>query len=67
MHALVHSIMMSGSKSKQTLDRENAEDLLNKVNKFAEIFWATKDVATETKISPYPPNMPVICPKLENA
>ena len=67
VHNLVHSIMMSGSKSKQTLDRANAEDLLDKVNQFAEIFWATKDVGTEKKISPYPPNMPVICPKLEDA
>jgi nickel superoxide dismutase len=59
--------MMSGSKSKQGLNRENAEDLLNKVNRFAEIFWATKDIETENLLSPYPPSMPVVCPKLQSA
>ena len=67
VHALVHSIMMSGSKSKQTLNRGNAEDLLNKVNRFAEIFWATKDIETENLVSPYPPSMSVVCPKLQSA
>jgi|TARA_B100000795_G_scaffold233695_1_gene192566 nickel superoxide dismutase len=67
VHELVHGIMMSGSKSKQSLNRENAEDLLKKVNRFAEIFWATKDIETENLISPYPPSMPVVCPKLQSA
>lgn len=67
VHELVHGIMMSGSKSKQNLNRENAEDLLKKVNRFAEIFWATKDIETENLISPYPPSMPVVCPKLQSA
>ena len=67
VHELVHGIMMSGSKSKQSLNRENAEDLLKKVNRFAEIFWATKDIETENLISPYPPSMPVVCPNLQSA
>ena len=67
VHDLVHSIMMSGSKSKQALDRANAEELLEKVNKFAEIFWTTKNISTEHKICPYPPSMKVVCPKLEDA
>ena len=67
VHELVHGIMMSGSKSKQTLNRENAEDLLNKVNRFAEIFWTTKDIETENLVSPYPPSMSVVCPKLQSA
>ena len=67
VHDLVHSIMMSGSKSKQALDRANAEELLEKVNKFAEIFWATKNISTEHKICQYPPGMKVVCPKLEDA
>ena len=49
-------------KSKQALDRANAEE----VNKFAEIFWATKNIY-EHKICPYPPSMKVVCPKLEDA
>ena len=67
VHELVHGIMMSGSKSKQTLNRENAEDLLKKVNRFAEIFWATKDIETENLVSPYPPSMSVVFPKLQSA
>ena len=67
VHELAHNIMMLGSKSKQGLDRTNAEDLLIKVNRFAEIFWATKDIETESLISPYPPSMPVTCPKLKSA
>ena len=67
VHELVHSIMMAGSKSKQELSRENAENLLNKVNEFAEMFWATKSVKTKRCKAPYPPNMEIVCPILEDA
>ena len=67
VHELVHSIMMAGSKSKQELSRENAEQLLDKVNEFAEMFWATKDVKTKKCKAPYPPNMVIVCPILEDA
>ena len=59
--------MMAGSKSKQELSRENAEQLLDKVNEFAEMFWATKDVKTKKCKAPYPPNMVIVCPILEDA
>ena len=39
----------------------------DRINRFAEIFWATKDIETESLISPYPPSMPVTCPKLKSA
>jgi len=38
--------------------------LVDKVNRFAEIFWSTKDVATETKKSLNPPHIDLIVPVL---
>ena len=58
--------MMNASKCKQSLDKENGANLLVGVNRFAEIFWATKDTKTESKISPYLPNLEIICPVLKS-
>ena len=66
IHALSHSIMMTASKCKQDIDRQNGVDLLEKVNRFAEIFWATKDVNTVTKKSLNPPHMDMIVPVLSD-
>ena len=60
IHDLTHSIMMIASKCKQELSRENGLELLEKVNRFAEIFWATKDVETQAKKSLNPPNLDII-------
>tara|TARA_Y100000768_G_scaffold337122_1_gene279114 strand:+ start:2288 stop:2455 length:168 start_codon:yes stop_codon:yes gene_type:complete len=54
--------MMTASKCKQELGRENGANLLEKVNRFAEIFWATKDVETHAKKSLNPPNLDIISP-----
>jgi len=62
IHDLTHSIMMIASKCKQELSRENGLELLEKVNRFAEIFWATKDVETQAKKSLNPPNLDIISP-----
>ena len=67
VHDLVHSIMMDGSKCKQGLHREDGLSLLSKINEFAEMFWATKEVQTEKKISPYAPNLEVVVPVLKSA
>ena len=64
IHELSHSIMMTASKCKQDIDRQNGIDLVEKVNRFAEIFWATKEVNTETKKSLNPPHMDIIVPVL---
>ena len=64
IHELSHSIMMTASKCKQDIDRQNGVDLLEKVNRFAEIFWATKDVNTEKKKSLNPPHIDIIVPVL---
>lgn len=64
-HDLVHNIMLTGSKCKQTVDRDAAVSLLKLVNEFAEGFWKTKDVTTYTATCPYPPNETVVYPKLD--
>ena len=65
IHSLVHSIMMSGSKCKQSIDRQNGLDLVELVNEFTEAFWGTKDVKTQRVIAPYPPALEVVHPILE--
>ena len=64
IHSLTHSIMMAASSCKQNVNREDAEKLLELVNQFAEIFWATKDVKSARKVAPYPPSLPVVYPEL---
>jgi len=64
IHDLSHSIMMIASKCKQDIDRQNGVDLVEKVNRFAEIFWATKEVSTKSKKSLNPPHMDIIVPVL---
>ena len=64
IHDLAHSIMMTASKCKQDINRQNGVDLIDKVNRFAEIFWATKDINTETKKSLNPPHVDMIFPML---
>lgn len=64
IHDLAHSIMMTASKCKQEIERQNGIDLIEKVNRFAEIFWATKEVSTEIKKSLNPPHMQMVVPIL---
>lgn len=46
LHATVFNIMKLGSKVRQNVDLQAAEDLLAEVQKFAEVFWQTKDAST---------------------
>jgi len=62
IHGLVHEIMVTAGKCKQTTARENGEKLLELVNDFAKIFWETKGIETEMKTSPYAPNLDVVRP-----
>ena len=64
IHSLVHSIMLQGSKCKQSLARENAEKLVSIVNEFSEIFWKTKEVETSRVTAPYPPALEMVVPNL---
>tara|TARA_B100001027_G_C16093116_1_gene252650 strand:+ start:25 stop:480 length:456 start_codon:yes stop_codon:yes gene_type:complete len=63
IHELTHSIMMTASKCKQDILRENGLELIEKVNEFAKIFWASKNIETHTITSPNPPNLDLIVPK----
>ena len=65
IHELTHNIMLAASKAKQTVDKAAALDLLQKVNRFAEVFWTTKGVNTYTATCPYPPEQSVVYPKLD--
>ena len=65
IHELTHSIMLLCSKSKQNVDRQACLDLLDKVNRFAEIFWLTKDIKTFREKCPYPPEMEIVYPDLK--
>ncbi|RXJ74784.1 superoxide dismutase, Ni [Veronia nyctiphanis] len=65
IHELTHTIMLLTSKLKQGLDRDVGVELLEKVNRFAQIFWESKSVATYTADCPYPPALPVTYPDLK--
>ena len=67
IHDLVHLIMQDASKCKQTINRESATKLLDNINEFTRIFWATKGVSTQKSVAPYPPGLKIICPILESA
>ncbi|MEM7026648.1 MAG: superoxide dismutase, Ni [Pseudomonadota bacterium] len=64
IHDVTHGIMMLASQCKQNVDRDKAVALVEEVNKFAEIFWATKDVKTKRSTCPYPPAVEVVYPDL---
>jgi nickel superoxide dismutase len=59
--------MQQASKCKQGIARENGINLLDSVNRFAEMFWATKGVETQSVIAPYPPALAVTQPVLKGA
>jgi len=64
LHELTHSIMLLGSKARQEVNKDAALQLLEKVNRFAEIFWEIKGIATKKSVCPYPPALAVIYPEL---
>jgi nickel superoxide dismutase len=47
LHATVWNIMKLGSKVRQNVDLQAAQDLLAETQKFAEAFWDTKGVKTK--------------------
>ncbi len=62
--ALFHKIMQLGSKVRQTTSRETALELLAAVNRFAEIFWEIKGIATKKVKAPYKPEEEMVLPVL---
>jgi len=57
--------MLQSSKAKQNIDKDATLELLEKVNRFAEIFWDSKGIKTFKSQSPYPPEQDVIYPDLK--
>ncbi len=62
IHALTHEIMALGSFNRQHVNKAKALELLEKVNEFAEIFWALKEVKTKKIKANYPPNEKIVVP-----
>jgi len=61
---LVHQIMQLGSKCRQASNRADGLAFVDAINKFAEIFWAIKDVKTKYAKAPYAPNLEMVYPNL---
>lgn len=51
LHTLVWNILKLGGKNRQEVNAQAAQDLLAQVQRFAEIFWETKGVATKRQPS----------------
>jgi len=64
LHGLTHQIMQLGSKCRQTANRETAVELVAAINRYAEIFWKTKGVATKRAKAPYAPALELVYPDL---
>ena len=62
VHDLTHRIMQKASACKQGTSRAEGEALVELVNRFAEIFWETKEIKTARHPCPYPPNLPTVYP-----
>ncbi len=62
--ALFHKIMQLGSKVRQTTGRDTALELMGAVNRFAEIFWEIKGIATKKVKAPYKPEEEMVLPVL---
>ena len=65
LHGLVFKIMKQGSKVRQSVDKQAAMDLLDSINKFAEIFWKTKDKTAHVVEAPNPTKKPMMMPVLK--
>jgi len=63
LHELVWKIMKLASKARQEINLQASEELLENVNKFAEIFWQAKDVKTAKVKAPYPTGRELVLPK----
>lgn len=64
LHELVWNTLKLASKAKQSTDLKAAEDLLESVQKVAEVFWETKKVPTVRVKSFYPTERTFVYPKV---
>jgi nickel superoxide dismutase len=67
IHKVTHGIMQAASKCKQGSVRDDGVELLSQLNQFAELFWHSSDIPTESVIAPYPPALEVVHPVLAHA
>ena len=65
LHDLVHGIMLKTSHCKQNVDKAATLQLLDQVNRFAEIFWESKGIKTTKSVCPYPPEKEVVYPVIK--
>lgn len=63
LNDIVFKIMKQASKARQEVNLEAAEELLASVQKFAEIFWETKERKTVRVKSGYPTEGEIVLPK----
>jgi nickel superoxide dismutase len=63
LHESVFKILKLASKTKQEIDSKNAEELVLKVQEFAEIFWKSKGRETIRVKSGYPTEGEIVLPK----
>ena len=64
LHQLTHEIMLATSFAKQHIERDATLVLLDKVNRFSEIFWLSKGISVYRAKSPYPPAEILVYPDL---
>ncbi len=62
LHELVWKVMKLGSKARQEINLQASEELLETVNKIAEIFWETKGMGTARFKAPYPTGRETVYP-----
>ena len=62
LHDLVWKTLKLASKARQNVDLAAAEELLENVNKIAEIFWKTKGMGTMRAVAPYPTGKETVYP-----
>src|SRR3990167_2073028 len=63
LHHLVFRIMKQASAAKQNVDVKAANELLEMIQKFAEIFWETKGRKVQKVKSGYPTEGVIVLPK----
>ena len=63
LHELVFKIMKLGSKARQEINLDASKELLENVQKFAEIFWKTKGMSTMKVKAPSPSGGEIVVQK----
>ena len=63
LNDLVFKTLKLASKARQEINIEAANELLENVQKIAEIFWKTKNIQTAKIKSPYPTGGTLVIPK----